>query len=691
MTLRTSSRRLCAALVGALAATAILPAVTEARMSVIYELNSGQAALLGSDPPNPDALFSPQDQFADPSRPTYDNAFQQQPTGSFLNGRAKQAAKVAGAGTGTNGTASLTGRTAAEIEALLVAEIERASYDQMVFIDELRPEHKGAGGDALRDAMRAMVTEPSPSGAEQNLARHVHIYLPAPELLTHQPDEWASAWEAIALSGGVWLEAYRPRRGIHVWRPEEWLTYGRTFPSELERRGGSRARVHFLMTTPGIGVRAWANEPDSQAEQWRWARTGAACSVLANGPGTWQAIARKANPDPPEAGGRAAEWLKEFRAVFGARRAPAGPQAISCLPQVAPAPGRVASLATAIARAQGTLSNRIRLRHPVWAGRRSGPITAILGPDPGGIAGALGIAPEKFWGSAAARVVVRPPGGSATAFKLRSSGNATIGFHTSQAGFAGLRLVIPGRSLQEAVSDQPIDLALALAPFEPQLDGLIDTIARKPSDWALNLPLGRGIHVRAVPTPATVTSIATSRVGPAETRDLWRRDPRKFEVIRLRARSPQGIVPFAPLVIRGPGGRVRRVRTDASGVASVASRKNGRRIRIASPDSGTQAVTVLRRRSIAKKIGIREAGRRAVRDAGRDARQWRRFAIVVRGRRGERIPMQPLVAQYGVRAARRIATNARGLARMWVPRKASGRLRVKTADRPRIRAAGRLL
>jgi hypothetical protein len=691
MAARRAPTRCLLPVLAALAAGAALlgPAIetADARMSVLYEGRQGQLALLGALDDDPRALDKD------------DNVFQQQPANAFLNRRAFQAAKVTGSGAGTEQSPTLEGKDADEIVSLLTQQITRRNYDGVVFIDELRPTYRDAGADALRDALRTMAGRPSTTG-EQNLARQVHIYVPAPELSVAEPDRWAGAWDAMALAGGVWLEAYRKRPGNRlVWRPEEWLTYGRTFPAELARRGGDPARVHFLMTSPEQAATTTPifGEPVTQAEQWRWARSGGACATLANGPGTWRVAAETRETSPEQANRRADAFLAEFRSVFGNAPAPIGPQAIDCLPAPATDPARAERVAAALRGAPESIPATVTTERPLTVGAEGGRITVDLGPDPAGIATALGVTPTRFWRWAGARVVLRAPGDAPRARPVGGLGRARFpAFAPPAAGSIAMSLVIPGLALQREAGTGPIDrsrratpvdLAAALEPYRAEIGPIIDTIARRPNEWRLAIPVAATIPVSdAVASGAPPTVIRLARIPNRRVRSRWKRDPRRFAVTRIVA--TRGGVPasFARVTVRGPGARSRVVATPANGVAFLISRRTGGTISAEAPGVARPARLRLGSRIVAAGIGLRELGAARVRAAGRDPDRWRRIVVLVRRRGGGTVPFQPLRVRYGPRGGQRTRTNAGGVARIWIRRGVRGPVIVRTADAPRITA-----
>lgn len=688
----------CAAVI---AGVTVLASSADARMSVIYEPRVGHQALLGYAQGNP-GLTNPR------ALTNEDWVYQQQPGGTFLNGRARQAAKVVGTGSGTLQSPTIDGKTAAEIVALLEAQMARDNYNGLVFIDELRPNFRGQGASELLAAMRILATKEPTLGSdgrrEEHRARQVHIYVPAPELSVAAPEDWAAAWEIMSLSGGVWLEAYRKRPGNRlVWRPEEWLTYGRTFPAQFEARGGDPTRVHFVMSSPERASEIGAplpGEPTTQNAQWQWARTGDACSTLANGPGTWRVAADDGQKPQILAANRANPFLTEFRAVFGNDSAPEGTQdiAAACLPEPVVHPARAAALAGAISSAPGPLPATVTTDAPVAVGAKSGPVRVDLGADPGGFAAALGLDPVDFWFSprtrSAAQIVLRDDDGQRGVARLGGRGKATIaGFTATRAGTANLNLTIPAWKLQGAVSEHPVDVAQALEPHRAQLGDLVDRIARRPNDWRLIIPLAATVEIGAAGTQtetSKVDAIQTIAVPPHRVRARWKRDPRRYEVTRIvgtRAGLPASL---AKLTVTRSGGRVVPVTLPVNGVHFLLSRRSGETISIAGDGLATPAVHRIASRAVASAIGVRQLGRVAIRREGRDPKRWRRIAILVKARSGGTVPLQPLRVRYGRRGLKKLRTDSSGRARAWIPQAARGTLNIRTEDSPRVFARRRL-
>ncbi len=665
-------RRLTAALVGIVAVAAALPATAEARMSVIYEFAPGSKALVREGETDPsDGLRRP------------DNAVQQQP-GARNNVIAGQAGKVIGRPARSDGgSPSIAGLSAQQMSAVLTAELDRPRHEDFVFIDELSKNFRDGDGSNLRAAL----------GLLGDRARRVHVYVPGPELLVQNPEPWSDAWQALVASGGVWLEAYsKTARGRNLWQPEEWLTYSRTFSREFIRQGGDPSRLHFVMSAPEAVQRPTFNEPRSQSEQWRWARTGAACTILANGPGTWRLAGEtNAAADRPSADAKAAAFLAEFRAVFGRQPAPEGTQDIasSCLPHAQPDAIRVAQVAAIIAPRSAGIRKRVTIRNPIWAGHTNRGLAVDLGRDPGGIAAFLRRKPEDFWGAASAQVTLSSPDGRVVkTLRVGADGRTKArGFRPHTAGQWRMRLAIPGRVFLNYVASQPVDLAAAMAPHADGLGPVVRVLERRPADWSLKIDLrGSPLPVRDVPNPATITSL-TLRPEPAESVQELGRDPRRFEVTRLTARDSNGrIVPFARVVLRGPGKtRVRRSRTLGDGSAMFLSPRNGRRIRATAPSSGTKASRTLPTRAVTRRLVARETGIPRSERAERPPRVWRRVVVLARTRSGLPVPAQPIRARRGPERVLRAATDGRGRAVLWVRRERPGALVVRTGDGPKLR------
>ena len=660
-------------------------------MSVLYEFGVGQGALLG-DAPGDTGFHRGLD------GAVHDRAYQQQPT-SRNNFKAFQAAKL------TGGALSAEGVTAADIVRLVNERLQRRIYD-VVFIDELRPTFAGDGAGALRDAMRVLARQaPIQNGDDtatvhENRARQVHIYVPAPELAASDPAGWEAAWEAMALSGGVWLESYRKRPGNRlVWRPEEWLSYSRIFSSAFAAAGGEPSRLHFLMTSPERAAAppfgaALPGEPVTQAEQWTWARTGPACAILANGPGTWRVAADAVDKSAIDADARAQPFLSQYRAVFGNGPAPAGPADISgsCIPERIPAAERVGAAADALGVA-GPVPATVSSDAPLISGAPGGPVRIDLGRDPGGIAAMLGVDPVDFWFSPrnrpAAQVVMRDAEGQFGVARVGGLGRATIpAFTPARGGTATFNLTIPGWKFHAAVADAPIDFAKALEPHRARLgDALVDRIARRPNEWRLIIPVAATLEIASPgevagspPPVPTVDAMRLLNLPVEAVRRRWRLDPRRYAVTRVVATRGGAPASGAVVTVRGPGERIRRITLPANGVAFVSARRGGGALVLSAPGLTQSLRHQLPPRIVAAAIGVRELGAAAIRRDGRDPRKWRRIALLVKARGGGVVPFQGVTVRFGPRGLRRTLTDARGRARVWIPRAAKGRLLVRTAD-----------
>lgn len=105
------------------------------------------------------------------------------------------------------------------------------------------------------------------------------------------------------------------------------------------------------------------------------------------------------------------------------------------------------------------VARQARLGVPVPAGAIDPPALTVgrpaelrvaLGPDPLGIAAALGVRPAAFWGDAGATVGARGPGLAARA-RLRADGSATLSVTPPAEGAVTMRLYVPGSALQRAL------------------------------------------------------------------------------------------------------------------------------------------------------------------------------------------------------------------------------------------------
>ncbi|MCU0306473.1 MAG: hypothetical protein MUE51_01660 [Thermoleophilia bacterium] len=523
-----------------------------ARLSILYDTADQLREVTGLQPDGRPGLGE------------RDGMLQQQPAPLILPAR-RHAWKVSG-GAGSDATPTLIGRDAEGMAALLRERIRRAGA-HLVFLDELTTAFRGPDGTALRGALEILAREPSPWGGG-TLNRRVHVYVPAPTWLIADRAAAGDAWAALALAGGVWLQAYRAPLPPTPWEPEQWLAWPRAVAEGLAAAGGDPARLHLLLTG------------GDQAAQWSWARTGSACALLGNGPGAYRL------------GGDAAAFVGEFRAAFGEAPAPAGPSPLACLPAPVPAPETAAALTGLLAAPdEGVLAPPGAVTPAQAVAGRPVTVRVALGPDPLGVAARLGADPAAFWAVARPRVIVEGQGVRAVT-PLGADGTARVTVTPSTPGPLGVRVLIDGAAVREALGG-PVDLLAATDPEAARLPTMRGRIAAGPLTWTLPLPLGtpgdpRGAPVGVLatapappPAPPRAARVVVTLAGPALTRRL-RVDPRRGHVAVVRVLTRAGApVPGAPLVVRLPNGRGQRLAADARGVGRIAVPKRAGRLTVA--------------------------------------------------------------------------------------------------------------
>lgn len=533
-----SARRLTSLL----AATAVLAPVlgladgAQARMTILYD-QPGIHDLLVQPGPN-----------GEPGLGVADRVFQQQPTFRVLPA-SQQAWKVSGA-RGSRATPTLIGRGPRGMAKLLRDRVRRSGA-KMVFLDELASRFRGGEGDDLGAAMSILEREQSPVGGPTS--RRVHIYVLSPAVLMAQPQAWSGSWDALVRAGGVWLEAYH--RG-QPWAPEQWLAWPGAFAREFVARGGDPTRLHLLMT---------GDTPAQQREQWAWARTGAACPILANGPGAYRVD-------------RAAPYfVQEFRRTFGTAPAPEdGPSALTCTPAPTLSDEETRRISVPLSTERvGYELGRGALGSPrVYAGIEQ-RVRVRLGRDPLGLAASLGREPRAFWGGAKARVRAEGDGWRTSA-PVRADGTARITLLPRAEGPVQLRLIVPSKQIRRALGP-PRDLVASLEPYAPVLGGVYRRIIRSPRSWTLNVPLGLSgrapaepdLYAYRAPGADEITELTAKVAGPRETRALGRASAR-WRLVLVQARTAEGVpVPAASLRVRRTDGTSRVVRTDVRGRARV--------------------------------------------------------------------------------------------------------------------------
>lgn len=163
----------------------------------------------------------------------------------------------------------LLGRDAAGMAAALRAAI-RASDARRVVVNEVGADFRGDEGVALASALAILARERVSKSSRDVRSRRVHLYVSDPAALLTDP-QWSGARGALVRAGGVWLRT-TPASGR--WTSAQWLVWPSETARLLARDGSSARRAHVLFG------------PGDQDVAWRHARTGSACAVLANGPGS---------------------------------------------------------------------------------------------------------------------------------------------------------------------------------------------------------------------------------------------------------------------------------------------------------------------------------------------------------------------------------------------------------------------
>ncbi len=172
-------------------------------------------------------------------------------------------------------------------------------------------------GVRFSKAMEILARTPSPYGG--SYASRVHVYL-APALVTsigegrgrhftlgrsgstHIRAGWRGLFPGLARAGGVWLQMYHGDGGsvrASVWRRAPGRIAG-----YLARFGGERSRVHLVFTGSRTAPAGAGNCGSPMRCQWALASRGATRAILENGPGAYRL------------GADADEWVAGYRAAF---------------------------------------------------------------------------------------------------------------------------------------------------------------------------------------------------------------------------------------------------------------------------------------------------------------------------------------------------------------------------------------
>ncbi len=509
-----------------IAAVAMLAGASPAlgRMSVVYDTLADTQQITGEQLDGSPGLG-----------PT-DGLLQQQPSVSVLP-PSSQAWKVQSRASTTT-TPGLAGLDAGAMVQLLTTRV-RKSGAHVVFVDEIASNMGAATATALGQALTTMRATPSPWG--DTFADHVHLYVPSPAFLLGDTTTWAGAWQAMAAAGGVWLEAYTSPVPTAPWAPQKWFTWPQAVGEQIVAAGGDPSRLHLMMST------------GDQATLWGYARTGAPCSWLANGPGAYRVD------------GTAFDWGSQFRATFGTAPAATGPAAIACAPDPVLDPDRAARLDGVLALGEPgaapvpvTVSPRA-----VVAGART-TFRIALGADVAGIASRLGTTPAVISNRGNPRVKITGPGISILA-RLSTNGTVTVTATPARTGPITATLILRGGTLVPEWAGGPVNVLGSIDAGGGGAPTARRAAAVNPTDWTFGVAVG--------PIPAAVqarpSTIALARVGATRARRAGI-NPRHAQAWIATVRD-QVARPMAGIALsaRLPTGRGVRLRTDAGGMVLV--------------------------------------------------------------------------------------------------------------------------
>ncbi len=443
----------------------------DARMTVMYELVPSLMEMTATQPDGSGGLSA-----------VNDGLFQQQ-VAPLVLAQERQVEKLTGR-VGDTRTPSIRGRTATDMAALFRARVDIAGA-RMLFLDlGLGPgsdDFAGADSVNLDAAMITLAATPFSGGG--TYADRVHMYV-GPELAIADPVTWGSFWQAMSVAGGVWVEAFH---GQMQWSPEHWLAWPRVLRDGLVARGMDPARIHVIVRGA------------DQAAVWANMRVGAACDLLANGPGAYRIDDRVG-------------FVREFRATFGTAAAPPGPSPVTCGPlPILPEP-RATHLADVLelerigaAIPSSSLSSRFL---PVG---KPTTLRVALGADPFGLAAHLGATPPSFWAVAKATLTVTGPGINASA-PLAADGSVNLALTPTAKAPLTLGLVVDGAAVRQA-NGPPVDLAVSLAAHKLRVGRVLDRMIAQPTTWQFSIPLITGVKAGLRP-PRLSMRVLKRRVPP---------------------------------------------------------------------------------------------------------------------------------------------------------------------------------
>lgn len=449
----------------------VLGESASARMTVLYDVPNSVRALTGVQVDGSSGLA------------VADGLFQQQPADPVLPVD-RQVGKVTG-GAGSPITPSIRDLDGPTMVTVIREQVDAAGA-RMAFIDVGPDPIFGAeAGVNLAAAMTELATTPFPGGG--TYADRVHMYV-GPFGPISDPVAWAPFWRAMALAGGVWFEAYQGRL---QWSAEHWLAWPRLLRDGLVARGMDPARLHLMVRGPG------------QSEVWSRMRVGAACELLANGPGAYRIEDHQG-------------FVREFRATFGTAPAGPGPSPIACqpAPQLPDATAQRLAGLLELERTGRTVA-RLAVSPRVARTGRSTSVRVALGTDPLGIASKLGADPAAFWSLARARVTATGPGVAVSA-PLGNDGSASVAVEPASVGSIALGLTLDGAAVRAALGP-PADLALSLAPYRGTIAPTLDRLIAQPTSWELAIPVLPSVRAE-LPLPRLTVQVLARRVPPKSSR-----------------------------------------------------------------------------------------------------------------------------------------------------------------------------
>ncbi|HMO00796.1 MAG TPA: hypothetical protein PKD59_15400 [Miltoncostaeaceae bacterium] len=349
---------------------------------------------------------------------------------------------------------ALLGRGAGGMAAVLRKAVA-ASGGHYAVIEDLGPAFRGTEGDALAAAFGTLSSQASPYIGGGVLARRVHVYFAADAGPLLADPEAAGLRTAASRAGGVWLKTTG-------WSRADWLTWPSEAARQAAARGPGRTNAHVAMVA------------GDQTSQWAAARSGSACVVLANGPGAYRV------------GGGIDDFVAEYRRTFPSMTSKKRPTTGCTAAPVLPAAGASALVAAAGRETTGLPIPPGGLVTPPLVAGEPAQVTLQLGPDPLGLAAALGLSPEQAWDALDVVVEVRGPG-VALDVPVAGDGSAALEFTPTAPGPVSMRIVLGAAGLATALGG-PADMVASLAAA-PGGSAMLARVVADPDAWSLSISL----------------------------------------------------------------------------------------------------------------------------------------------------------------------------------------------------------